>query len=93
MGRLINGTQRQESGVVLGVKKFIKSANRKGTADIGATIKGRSVKIEIKTGADKPSEYQLNEQIREQRAGGVYIFISTFDSFILWYDTFINSIP
>ena len=85
-GRLINGVQKQPSGVVLGVKKFIPSANRKGTADIGATIKGRSVKIEIKVGRDKPSDEQLREQERERKAGGIYEFIHDMDEFLLLYD-------
>src|SRR6188768_292887 len=83
-GRLVDAPQKQDSGNVLTVKKYIKSANRRGTADIGATIKGRSVKIEIKVGKDKPSQYQQDEQVRERKAGGVYEFIKTMDEFINW---------
>ena len=66
--------------------QFIPSTTRKGTADISATIKGRSVMIEIKVGNDKPSEFQLKEQQRERNAGGIYEFISTPDEFFLLYD-------
>jgi hypothetical protein len=73
MGRQING-------------KFIPSATRKGTADISATIKGRSVMIEIKTGKDKPRPEQLAEQQRERQAGGIYEFVHTPEEFFIIFD-------
>jgi hypothetical protein len=66
--------------------KWIRSTTRKGTADISATIAGKSVMIEIKIGRDKPSEHQLAEQIKERNAGGIYEFVSTVDEFFLLYD-------
>ena len=66
--------------------KWIRSSTRKGTADISATVKGRSVQIEIKVGRDKPSEFQLAEQIKERKAGGVYEFCSSVDEFFMLYD-------
>ena len=74
MGRQING-------------KFIPSATRKGTADISATVKGKSVMIEIKVGKDKPRPEQLAEQQRERNAGGIYEFVSTPEGFFLIFDT------
>lgn len=74
MGRQING-------------KFIPSATRKGTADISATVKGKSVMIEIKVGADRPRPEQLAEQQRERNAGGIYEFVSTPEGFFLIFDT------
>ena len=74
---------------VLGRKikdKWIRSTTRKGTADISATIAGKSVMIEIKIGRDKPSEHQLAEQIKERNAGGIYEFISSVDEFFMLYD-------
>jgi hypothetical protein len=74
---------------VLGRKvkdKWIRSTTRKGTADISATIAGKSVMIEIKIGRDKPSPEQLAEQIKERNAGGIYEFISSVDEFFLLYD-------
>lgn len=88
-GRIIKGPQRQASGVTLLTAKYIPGATRKGAADISATIKGRSVMLEIKINADKPSEYQLREQALERKAGGCYEFIKTWDEFIFWYDNFI----
>ena len=74
MGRQING-------------KFIPSATRKGTADISATVKGKSVMIEIKVGSDRPRTEQLAEQQRERNAGGIYEFVHTPEGFFLIFDT------
>jgi hypothetical protein len=73
MGRQING-------------KFIPSATRKGTADISATVKGKSVMIEIKVGADRPRIEQLAEQQRERQAGGIYEFVHSPEEFFLLFD-------
>jgi hypothetical protein len=70
--------------------KWIPSSTRKGTADISATIKGRSVMIEIKVGSDKARPEQLQEQERERRSGGIYEFISTADEFLELYDKIIK---
>ena len=85
MGRLVDGVEKQPSGAKVGVKKWLPSSTRKGTADISATIKGRSVMIEIKVGRDKPRPDQLAEQIRERNAGGIYEFIGTPDEFFELY--------
>jgi len=69
--------------------KWIRSTTRKGTADISATINGKSVMIEIKIGKDKASEHQLAEQIKERNAGGIYEFVSTVDEFFLLYDSIV----
>jgi len=61
----------------------------KGTADISATIKGRSVKIEIKWGADRQSDAQKEYQVAIEKAMGIYIIVKTFDDFIIWFDKFI----
>jgi len=89
-GRLVDGVEKQPSGAKVGVKKWIPSSTRKGTADISATIKGRSVMIEIKVGRDKPRPDQLAEQIRERNAGGIYEFIGTPEQFFELYDRIIS---
>ena len=71
--------------------KWIPGTTRKGTADISATIKGRSVMLEVKVNLDKPSSDQLREQELERRAGGVYEFVKTFEQFLVFYDKFIQS--
>lgn len=85
-GKMIEGVERQESGLLLRVKKFGHSTTRKGTADISATIKGRAVMIEIKAGKDKPSDKQLLEQQRERMAGGIYEFVYDAEEFFTLYD-------
>lgn len=85
-GRLIDKIERQESGTELIVKGWIPTTTRRGTADISATIKGRSCMFEIKAGRDKPREHQLREQEIERQAGGVYEFIYTPEEFFELYD-------
>jgi hypothetical protein len=85
-GRLVDGVEKQASGAKIGVKKWIPSSTRRGTADISATIKGRSVMIEIKVGLDRPREDQLKEQVRERKAGGIYEFIKDAEQFFYLYD-------
>lgn len=83
------GTQGRMIRSKDGQYKRITSANRKGTSDISATIKGRSVKLEIKINYDKPSDDQLREQVRERSAGGIYEFIHSLDEFFDFYFTHI----
>ena len=71
--------------------KWTPGQSTKGTADISATIRGRSVKIEIKQ-KDKQSEAQKQYQQAIENAGGVYIIVRDFDSFMVWYDNFIKSL-
>ena len=85
-GRLIDGTQKMESGVYIKTRKYIKGSTRKGSSDISATINGRSVMIEVKIGSDKPSPDQLKEQAKERAAQGIYEFIKTIDEFFNLYD-------
>ena len=67
--------------------KWTPGQSTKGTADISATIRGRSVKIEIKQ-KDKQSEAQKQYQQAIENAGGVYIIVRTFDDFVVWYEQF-----
>jgi hypothetical protein len=89
-GRLIDGLEKQPSGAILTTKKWIPGSTRKGTSDISATIRGRSVMIEIKIGKDRASPYQISEQERERKAGGIYEFISTPEQFFALYDSLIS---
>jgi hypothetical protein len=68
--------------------KWTPGQSTKGTADISATIRGRSVKIEIKYGKDRQSDAQKEYQAAIERAGGVYIIVRDFDSFVEWYESF-----
>lgn len=86
-GRLIDAGMTMESGIRLRGKKWIPGGTRRGSADISATINGRSVMMEIKIGSDKPSEDQLKEQAKEIQAGGIYVFIKTVEGFFEFYDS------
>ena len=84
-------TKKATDGRVLGVT-WTKGTSTAGSADISATIKGRSVKIEVKIGKDRQSEAQKRYQEMIERAGGTYIIAKDFDSFVEWYNKFIESI-
>jgi hypothetical protein len=77
---------------VVGKGKYTPSGSTKGSADISATIYGRSVKIEVKYGRDVQSEAQKKYQQAIEAAGGIYIIAREFDSFIEWYDSFLSEL-
>lgn len=92
-GRMID-TSRKITNVVgqvgiIGGKKWIKGTGTNGTADISATIQGRSVKIEIKFGADRLSQDQIEYGNTVTRAGGIYLVVRDFDQFVVWWDLII----
>lgn len=95
MGRMIDN--RKEYVDVVGFRRtvgsigYIPGTGTKGTADISATIKGRSVKIEIKVGRDTQSDVQKEYQADVERAGGVYVIIRTLEQFFGWHDEFIGN--
>lgn len=91
MGRLVDAQEKQPSGTVLTVKKFIPSTTRRGTADVVGVMCGKYVAFEIKVGKDRPSEYQLREQKNIQEAGGFYFFTHTPEEFFQQYDEVIVS--
>jgi hypothetical protein len=68
--------------------QWTKGTGTPGSADISATIYGRSVKIEVKIGKDKQSVVQKEYQLMIEAAGGIYIISKTFDDFVEWYDNF-----
>lgn len=68
--------------------KWTPGQGTKGTADISATIRGMSVKIEVKYGRDMQSDAQKQYQEMIEKAGGVYIIAKSFDDFVMWYEKF-----
>ena len=76
----------------IGSSRWIKGTGSNGTADISATIKGRSLKIEVKIGSDKQSQDQKEYQQSVESAGGVYIVAKDFQSFYDWFNQFIRKI-
>jgi hypothetical protein len=96
MGRPIDN--RKQVTDVIGRTKTIgsmtwgKSTATKGSADISATIQGRSVKIEVKIGADRQSQDQKIYQENIEKSGGKYWIAKNFDDFIKKYDDFLDSL-
>jgi len=74
----------------IGSGKYIPSSMQKGSADISATIAGRSVKIEVKIKKDVQSDYQKQYQQQVEQAGGVYLIAKDFQSFFEWYKNFLT---
>ena len=69
----------------IGTGKYIKGSGTNGSADISATIKGRSIKIEVKIGKDKQSDAQKKYQEMIEKARGVYFIATDFDDFMMFY--------
>jgi hypothetical protein len=92
MGRMIDKTQVVTDCIgrrkTIGSMQYIKGTSTNGTADISATIKGRSVKIEVKIGKDKMSQAQYKYKDDILRAGGIYFVATDFDMFMDWYNDF-----
>ena len=74
-------------GVAIG-GQWTKGTGTPGSADISATIKGRSVKIEIKYGKDRQSQAQKDYQKAIEEAGGTYIIVKTFADMLNFYNEF-----
>ena len=95
MGRYIDGTKQVTDCIgrkrTIGSGKYVKSTTTNGTADISATIKGRSVKIEIKWQKDTQSKDQKAYEASINKSGGIYIIVKTFDDFVNWFDDFNSS--
>lgn len=82
-GRVINNTKTFTNVIgqtrQIGSAKYIPGTSTKGSADISATINGKSVKIEVKFGSDRQSEHQKEYQKAIEAAGGVYLIARTFE--------------
>ncbi len=70
----------------VGSLTWVKSTSTRGSADISATINGRSVKIEIKVGRDRQSAAQKSYQKAVEQAGGLYFVAKDYESFVGWYN-------
>lgn len=89
MGRPVDGRKRYVDTVgfkrQIGSVQWILGQGTPGTADISATIVGRSVKIEVKAGRDRQSEAQKKYQAAIEAAGGTYVIAKSFEGFWEWY--------
>jgi len=71
----------------IGSGQYIPGTGTNGTADISATIKGKSVKIEVKIGKDRQSEAQKDYQESIERSGGIYFIAKDFETFYNFFNT------
>lgn len=69
----------------VGSIEWVKGTGTRGSADISATIKGHSVKIEVKIGNDRQSLAQKEYQKNIEAARGIYYIARDFTSFVEWY--------
>ena len=69
----------------VGSIEWVKGTGIRGSADISATIKGHSVKIEVKIGNDRQSLAQKEYQKNIEAARGIYYIARDFTSFVEWY--------
>lgn len=70
-----------------GSYKLTPNKSMKGSADIMATINGRTVAIEVKIGRDKMSEHQIKFRDQITAAGGSYFVIKSFDDLLAELET------
>ena len=89
MGRMIDKTKVVKDVLgrerKIGSMQYIKGTSTNGTADISSIINGKSVKIEIKIGADRQSQAQKQYQTATEKAGGIYLITTNFDEFMEQY--------
>ena len=96
MGRPIDN-RKQVTDVIgrtktIGTMTWGKSTATKGSSDISATIEGLSVKIEVKIGKDRQSEYQKIYQANIEKAKGQYWIVKNFADFYEKYQKLLESI-
>jgi len=93
MGRMLDKTKVVTDTFgnkrTIGSVEWQKGTGTKGSADISATIQGRSVKIEVKM-KDKQSIDQIKYQNDIENAGGQYWLVHNFDEFMFHYECFID---
>ena len=82
VGRPITARQGGREYIV----RWAQSHMTVGTADISATVQGRSVKIEVKVGRDTQSDAQRQYQRSVEDAGGLYYVARSMDGFVNWYN-------
>jgi hypothetical protein len=71
---------------IIGSIEYAHTTGTRGTSDISATIKGLSVKIEVKIGTDRQSVYQKSYQKSVENSGGLYFIAKDFAQFLNWYN-------
>lgn len=78
---------------IVGSVKRISGSGLRGTSDLKAIIGGRFIAIEIKNRYthDRQRPEQKSYQRQVEAAGGVYLIVRDFTSFIDWYQEYTQS--
>lgn len=76
----------------IGSEKYIPGTSTNGTADISSTIKGRSIKIEVKINKDRQSDAQKAYQLSIEKSGGIYYIAKDFEAFHAWYQDLLTQL-
>lgn len=72
---------------IIGSGEYVKDATvRPGRADVRCFYNGKMYNLEVKVGADRMSEAQINEQQRATLNGEEYVIIKTIDDFLDIYN-------
>jgi hypothetical protein len=94
MGRTIDNRKRVTDVLgrtkLIGSTTYIPTTGTKGSADISATIRGRSVKVEVKVGKDRQSPEQKAYELSIVSSGGIYWIVRSFDEF---YNKYLTLFP
>ena len=95
-GKMVDNTKKvtdiMGSQRIIGSVEYQKTTMVRGSADISATIEGRSVKIELKINSDRQSHDQKDYQASVERAKGVYVIIKTISGWAEWYKQYKTSL-
>ena len=83
-------TRLNSTGIVRN-GQYTTSTQKNGLGDILAIIDGQTVFFEVKIGADKPREAQLQICHEVRLAGGNYYFVKCFEDFIIFYEALVNN--
>ena len=70
---------------------YTTSTQKNGLGDVLAIINSEAVFFEVKIGADRPSEAQLQICHEVRLAGGSYFFVKTYEDFMIFYQALVNN--
>ncbi len=70
----------------VGRYEWVYGTGTRGTAEISASIAGRSANIEVIILSDRQSQAQIEYDQAIERAGGIYVIARSFEQFYDWYN-------
>ncbi len=67
------------------LKRFVHSQQKRGYPDVSATVRGRSVYVEVKAGKDTLSEVQKQTIARLEKSGAMVFIARDYTAFWEWF--------